>query len=212
MCFPWLKPYSSSKLEPRSHPCCFLGYCPHSKGYRCLDMSSSKVYISRHVTFLESEFPFATSPIPPSSSQNTLHFRELFYAPLSHQNHLSSMPSSGSPTPPSSIHSFDHLQSPNMTTAPSTSSSSHSSPSLPPLHPMITRSRAGIYKPRVPFSLHTTPTASVDPTTVEPHNFQQASKCREWSQAMNDEYSAPMHQQAWTLVDPPTDCNVIGCK
>lgn len=59
LCFPWLKPYASSKLEPRSHPCCFIGYCPHTKGYRCFELSSGRVFISRHVSFLEHSFPFA---------------------------------------------------------------------------------------------------------------------------------------------------------
>ncbi|KAM2554344.1 hypothetical protein TB2_018473 [Malus domestica] len=36
-CFPWLKPYTSSKLDLKSKPCVFLGYSLNHKGYRCLD-------------------------------------------------------------------------------------------------------------------------------------------------------------------------------
>lgn len=66
-CFPWLRPYSTNKLESRSTPCIFLGYCASTKGYRCLDPSTNKVYISRHVKFLEHDFPYpqlSNSPVP----------------------------------------------------------------------------------------------------------------------------------------------------
>jgi len=46
-------------LTPRSTLCVFLGFFAHHKGYRCLDLASNKVIISRHVVFDESAFPFA---------------------------------------------------------------------------------------------------------------------------------------------------------
>lgn len=58
-CYPWLRPYASSKLEPKSTQCVFIGYQPNTKAYRCLNRSSGKVYISRFVQFRESNFPFA---------------------------------------------------------------------------------------------------------------------------------------------------------
>lgn len=58
-CFPWLKPYRSHKLIPKSAPCVFLGYCTTSKGYRCLDPLINKVFVSRRENF-ESEFPYKT--------------------------------------------------------------------------------------------------------------------------------------------------------
>lgn len=50
-CFPWLRPYSSHKLQPKSVPCVFLGYHSFAKGYICLDPLSGKIYLSRHVVF-----------------------------------------------------------------------------------------------------------------------------------------------------------------
>ena len=55
-CFPLLRPYNIHKLQPHTKPCIFLGYPTHSKGYICLEPSSLRVYISRHVLFNENEF------------------------------------------------------------------------------------------------------------------------------------------------------------
>ncbi|GJT49205.1 ribonuclease H-like domain-containing protein [Tanacetum coccineum] len=48
----------SHKLEPRSTPCIFLGYPANHRGYRCLDLASNKIIISKHVWFDEDVFPF----------------------------------------------------------------------------------------------------------------------------------------------------------
>jgi hypothetical protein len=52
-CFVLLQPHEHSKLEPRSHLCCFLGYGIEHKGYRCWDSISQRLCISRHVVFWE---------------------------------------------------------------------------------------------------------------------------------------------------------------
>ena len=60
LCYPWLRPYSQHKLDSRSTPCVFLSYSSTQSAYICLDLSTSKTYISRHVKFLENSFPFTT--------------------------------------------------------------------------------------------------------------------------------------------------------
>jgi len=58
-CYPNLSAATAHKLAPRSAMCVFLGYSAHHKGYRCLDLSSNRIIISRHIVFDESSFPFA---------------------------------------------------------------------------------------------------------------------------------------------------------
>jgi hypothetical protein len=58
-CWPHLCPYNSHKLQFRSKQCVFLGYSSMYKGYKCLEVSTGRVYISRDVTFDEEVFPFS---------------------------------------------------------------------------------------------------------------------------------------------------------
>lgn len=58
-CWPNLHPFNSRKLQFRSTRCTFLGYSSLYKGYKCLDIATGRVYISRDVIFDENVFPFA---------------------------------------------------------------------------------------------------------------------------------------------------------
>jgi hypothetical protein len=57
--WPHLRPYNSRKLQFRSKQCVFLGYSSMHRGYKCLEVSTGRVYISRDVTFDEEVFPFS---------------------------------------------------------------------------------------------------------------------------------------------------------
>lgn len=57
-CYPWLKPYTNSKLVAKSKLCVFIGYNLPHKCYKCLDPLTNKVYVSRHVYFNENTFPY----------------------------------------------------------------------------------------------------------------------------------------------------------
>lgn len=92
LCFPWLKPYTHNKLEPRSRPCIYLGYSVQHHCHRCFDPSTSKVFLSRDVVFYENIFPsksvFSLSEMTQSSvSWDTVHDTP---GPTSMPSHISS--------------------------------------------------------------------------------------------------------------------------
>ena len=91
--------YGKSKFDPRSRKFVHLGNAVNKKGYVLLDLSSRKLFVSRNVTFQETEFPFSNST---KGSQVELS---------SHSYHSTSFPSVSIPIPdsiPSIDHSSDH--------------------------------------------------------------------------------------------------------
>ena len=64
LCFPWLCPYSSHKLDPKSSPCVFLGYFLTQSAFLCFDPTLKKNFVFHHVKFVENVFPFASLPTP----------------------------------------------------------------------------------------------------------------------------------------------------
>jgi len=58
--WPNLRAYNSRKLQFRSKRCVFLGYSNSHKGFKCLDPSEGRIYISRDVVFDEGIFPFSS--------------------------------------------------------------------------------------------------------------------------------------------------------
>lgn len=71
VCYPWLRPYRTNKLESRSTPCVFVGYSVTQSAYLCLELQSGRVYTSRHVQFDEVNFPFKSPPVLASPVMDT---------------------------------------------------------------------------------------------------------------------------------------------
>lgn len=61
LCYPNINHSHLKKLSPRSSKCLFLGYLNNHKGYICLDLSTKKIIISRHMNFDESQYPYKDS-------------------------------------------------------------------------------------------------------------------------------------------------------
>ncbi|KAG7599937.1 Ribonuclease H-like superfamily [Arabidopsis suecica] len=176
LCYPNMLSTSSHKLAPRSTTCVFLGYPSNHRGYRCLDISTRKIIISRHVTFVEDIFPFSAlppSPKPPAS------------------------PTSPPPPPifpPSSLPSAGPIPTPENMPPPAPVQNTH---------PMTTRSKNGISKPRTPICLHT------DIISPLPSSHVQAAKDPYWTNAMQVEHNALIKRRTWDLVPRPPATNII---
>jgi hypothetical protein len=137
--YPLLHPYKQHKLNFRSKKCVFLSYSPHHHGYRCLDLSTNRVYIFRDVVFNEQEFPAKTMlslpvplesnnpsesihvplPTPPGNSLNPSSLSTPFFAvPATHNTDLNASPHQATP-PPSPPHIPIPPHAPSLPIAPS---------------------------------------------------------------------------------------------
>ncbi|KAJ4793324.1 polyprotein [Rhynchospora pubera] len=245
LCFPYTKPYNTHKLEPRALPCVFIGYAKNQKGYRCLHLPTNKIYVSRHVQFDETTFPFqqSTSAVSSHSTTAPTSTVPLLISTQPTQNLISSNSGSAQPSPPNNNTSPEPILVPTVPTSlpelheptssppnitnPLTATTQpipsifvpvhHVSPAEPipslnqstsSMHPMTTRSRDNTRKPRhYPDCI-----ALITTVEQEPKTFNQANSRIEWRQAMAKEIDALATNNTWTLVPPPTDRPVIGCK
>lgn len=71
LCYPFFRPFNDHKLQFRSSLCTFLGYTSRHKGYKCLD-ANGRLFISRHINFNETIFPYALHKPSVSPLSNSL--------------------------------------------------------------------------------------------------------------------------------------------
>ena len=253
-CYPYLRSFTSHKLEPRSKECIFLGFSALSKGYLCLDIVTKLLYTSRHVVFNESKFPFSTtspslsaSPSSISSSMsyplwlsNLLYLHSTNQPSLlglytsfitSHQTNLTGIPTNTSPQVSSIVPNFavtDFVVPTTIILVPSVPTSADTTniptsttdlnPDFNPIfsststnqntHPMQTRSKSGITKPKSKLCYK----AVVYYTYIEPPSYKIASQYPKWSENMDAELQALRRQKTWSLVPAPPNVNLMGCK
>lgn len=193
LCFPNLNYSHLHKLAPRSTPCLFLGYPSNHKGFRCMDLKTNRIIISRHVYFDESVFPAAIEKGSPATynflgadDEPSQIFKNILQGPIS--SPISSVP-------------------PLSNTAPSTSTSASSATTQVQAHvphKMQTRSQTGVSKPKKQFSLLST----VSPL---PTSYLNALKDPNWTPSMTDEMDAFDKAETWDLVPRPANTNVVRC-
>jgi len=222
--FPCLKPYNQNKLQFHTTMCVFLGYINSHKGYKCIN-SHGRIFISRHVIFNESHFPFhegfintknplkelteTTSVFLPNYSPGTIisNTLEPNNNTTSHQEENASdnlanndLGESFADTDGRDLGEFvvDYN-----TTRESEEDSSTSAESIKNrrqtetesnqanTHWMLTRSKAGIHKPKQPYI----GLIEVCDGDKEPRNVKEAQIKPEWKEAMDVEFKALMSNQ-----------------
>ncbi|KAL6335439.1 hypothetical protein AAG906_029682 [Vitis piasezkii] len=205
LCYPWLRPYSSHKLESRSKPCIFLGYSLTQSAYLCYHPPTSRMYVSRYVKFVGFVFPSLTLSMPsacPQPDTISIWIPPIITVPTNQASTGTFNPSfmlrSLLPTQPHIYHMsllFNqpslclHLKSnqpppcfhptPNQTHL----SLVHNTTSQPPpIHSMTTRAKNNIRKPIQKLNLST---QLSHPCDVEPTTVTQALKDPQWHRAMH---------------------------
>ncbi|GKD74092.1 ribonuclease H-like domain-containing protein, partial [Tanacetum coccineum] len=227
------------QLEPRFTPCIFLGYPTNHRGYRCLDLASNKIIISRHVRFDEDVFPFGNvtssnkptydfllSPIQTTTNVPTT---EPFVQHMDEPNnpitpHLT--------TPPSSPPQPDTPPSHSSTPIPPQTNTHPSHNSTPILTSTQTQSHAQTVDSHTPIPINnSSQTMSTHPmvtrakasifkplermnyhvTTTSPLPRSHVHTLRDPNrkETMLDEYNALITNGTWVLVPRPTNVNVV---
>ena len=237
--YPCLRDYAPHKFSPRSLPCIFLGYSSSHKGFRCFDTITSRTYITRHARFDENFFPFSHN-----SSAATLANIDFshFFEPCALEPSPSTSSPTTTQVPPSPCHfcaddsAVEPLQvtstestSPSAAISPAPAPSTDLAPPAAPMdpihattssapsapHPMTTRSKSGIFKPRHPAHLslvQSSPLIHALLATSEPKGFKSAAKNPAWLAAMDEEMKALHTNDTWDLVPRPSNTNIVGSK
>ena len=234
-CWPYLRPYNQHKMDFQSKTCIFIGYSVGHRGYKCLDVSTRKIFVSRHVVFDKSLYPYTS----PESIEPTPKPAPVVLPPNLNLSLSSSSVFAGTnvqfaaPSPlhmasPSRPHTNLHIVSGSPTRDVTLSQhEDHPAPLLlpfPPLpqhqniHSMITRSKNNIYKPKLASDSHIrypipkALMATIQPPEKEPTCYSTAIKHHNWREAMNKEFDALLANGTWTLVPKTPHANLVGCK
>ncbi|PKU76067.1 Retrovirus-related Pol polyprotein from transposon TNT 1-94 [Dendrobium catenatum] len=211
-CFPLTPASLRNKLQPTSQLCVFLGYAEQYKGYKCFDLTTHKITISRHVTFDESYFPFLNKSSTVIQKQ-TDNISPYFLTPVSVVQKTNtatvnnSRPTDNPHTEQCPVSSQDQLLIHNQSsqTISTTNASSRTAP-----HPMLTRYKTGSLKSTNRLNLFHNQNTKACPT--DPSTYAEASKFLEWRQAMAAEFLALQTQGTWTLIPRPPNSSILGCK
>jgi len=189
-CYPNLSSIAPHKLSPRSTFCVFFGYSAEHKGYRCLDLSTDRLIVSRHVTFDESSFPFAERSSVPAN----LDFLNEFEASVLPIRPRSSSVCAGSDDP---LAGGSNLE---LRSVPATSTNDVSwAPFHPPraavLSPSASSTAAPVLSPRMTHAATTTPALTSGPddtngTTSPAHTHEYGPQFHAYEASRSKSYAS----------------------
>ncbi|PWA35905.1 ribonuclease H-like domain-containing protein [Artemisia annua] len=215
LCYPHL--YPNHKLEPRATPSIYLGQASNHRGYRCLDLNTNKIILSRHVTFDETVFPYGTSKPSTAPQYNFLDDSpDINPTPPPVQSTVTQATTQPVPSPPPSPIPPVTAQDPTPPPSPAQNEPPTTiSPTIIPdpphnpnpvsTHSMVTRFRVGTNRPTI------RPNMLVSSISPLPKSSREAFNNPHWRNAMHDEYNALIKNGTWTLVPRPVDTNIIRC-
>jgi hypothetical protein len=149
--FPNLHDYSPHKLSPKSAPCVFLGYSTLHKGFQCFDRQTRYVYVFHHVNFFETIFSHIDGLVFNIPSTNDYN---IFSECAKYVSSPSCLPYSDSPDQSLLVFAASPTQQislfvPSSATIASTSPEFSQSSLLTNRHPMVTKGKTGVFKPRL---------------------------------------------------------------
>ncbi|GJV11917.1 ribonuclease H-like domain-containing protein [Tanacetum coccineum] len=211
LCYPHV--HTNHKLEPCATPSIFLGYPTNHRGYRCLDLNTDKIILSRHVTFDETVFPYGSMTPDASPPYNFLdtdpnlmqkymlhNMPTVGSSPVSH----STDPPTNQPTNHSTLQPI-----PSAPTNPTPTTNLPPTNSIPPTPPPVP-SPATTQPNRNPASTHSMVTRyRVGTISPIPKSYNHAFQDPHWYRAMLDEYNALIKNNTWILVPRPSDANIV---
>jgi histone deacetylase 1/2 len=203
LCYPNTASTMSHKLAPYSSACIFLGYSPHNKSYRCMDLATHRILISRHVVFDDSNFPYASLQPPSTATYEFLDDAQTIVVPPSVPHTPTPLRSPKPFLAPSPLHPRCPCRRPR----PSPPPSPVLSRSPPPVHRTHSTSGIPVLPPREWLNLH----GSVNRYSPVP-STRAALKDPNWLKAMTGEYHALLGNNTWDLMSPPRNANIISGK
>ncbi|KAJ9550333.1 hypothetical protein OSB04_014378 [Centaurea solstitialis] len=203
-----LRPHvERNKLSPRSALCVFLGYGIGQKGYRCFDPVSQKLYVSRHVTFLE-HIPFFSIPAQ-SHDVTQSDLRSIDPFDVDTDDTFPDVPAhetSATSDPPETSTSSDSA-------TPMTAPAPDETTDVPPRK--STRTRKSTKLPDFAYSSYSASFASFITNIhrlTEPESYREAISDPLWQNAMAEELTALYQTHTWDLVLLPFGKHAIGSR